>query len=190
MLARSAWRAIGLTSVAAVSLIGVLAGCGSQVSGTSGSSPATPSASPSASVNPGGTMVPAPSVSPVGPSPSGACHVHAVPFPAGGTAVLTLRNDSNGGTFCVRAGQRVDVFLTGGPGRMWSVIKSDSGALVSVSYGHLMVPFGVTGASFTALRQGVAHLSSARQVCSASPIHCDPLIAFRATVIITGNPAG
>jgi hypothetical protein len=189
MSARSAWRAIGLTSVAAVSLIGVLAGCGSRLSGTSGASPATPSASPSVSVNPGGTMIPAPSVAPVSPSPAGTCHVHVVPFSAGGTAVLTLRNGSNGGTFCVRAGQRVDVYLTGAPGRMWSVIKSDSAALVSVAYGHLVLPFRVTGASFTALRQGVAHLSSARQVCSASPVHCDSLIAFRATVIITGNPA-
>jgi hypothetical protein len=190
MLARPMLRAFALSGVVVTALACALAGCGSQVSGTSGASPATPSVSPSVSVNPGGTMVPAPSVSPAGPSPSGTCHMHLVPFPAGGTAVLTLRNDSNGGTFCVRAGQRVDVYLVGTPGRLWSVIKSDSAALVSVSYGHLMEPFGVTGASFTALRQGVAHLSSVRQVCSASPIHCDSLIAFRATVIITGNPAG
>jgi hypothetical protein len=188
MSARSAWRAIALMSVAAVGLAGLLAGCGSQVSGAA--SP-TPSASPTGSVNPGGPMSPAPSISPVSPSPSGTCHVHVVPFPAGGTAVLTLRNSSNGGTFCVRAGQRVDVYLTGTPARMWSPIKSDSPALVPVAYGHLMLPVGVTGASFAALRQGVAHLSSARQVCaSASPIHCDSLITFQATVIITGNPAG
>ena len=188
MLARPVFRAFALSGVVVTGLICALAGCGSQVPGTSGTGSATPSASPSASVNPGGTMVPAPSVSPASPAPT--CHVHVVPFSAGGTAVLTLRNGSNGGTFCVRAGQRVDVYLTGTPGRMWSPVKSDSPALVSMAYGHLMPPAGVTGASFAALRQGVAHLSSVRQVCSASPVHCDSLIAFRATVIITGNPAG
>ena len=190
MLAGPVFRAFALSGVVVTGLICALAGCGSQVSGTSGTSPATPSVRPSVSVNPGGTMVPVPSVSPASPSPSGTCHVHVVPYSAGGTAVLTLRNDSNGGTFCVRAGQRVDVYLTGTPGRMWSPVKSDSPVLVSVAYGHLMLPAGVTGVSFAALRQGVAHLSSARPVCSASPVHCDSLIAFQATVIVTGNPAG
>jgi hypothetical protein len=36
-------------------------------------------------------------------------------------------------------------------------------------------------------RLGVAHLSSARQVCAAKPIHCDAPVAFRATVIVTGH---
>jgi hypothetical protein len=109
-----------------------------------------------------------------------------LPAPAG-TGVLTLHNSSNGGTFCVQAGERVDVYLTGAPGRMWASIQSDSRSLVAVTHGQLTLPVGETGAFFAALHQGVAHLSSARQVCAAKPIHCDALIAFRATVLVTGH---
>jgi hypothetical protein len=110
-------------------------------------------------------------------------HVLPAVAPAG---VLMLRNSNNGGTFCVQAGQRVDVYLTGAPGRMWASIRSDSPSLVTVTSGQLTLPVGVTGAFFAALHQGVAHVSSVRQVCGAKPVHCDSLVAFRATIIV--NP--
>jgi len=106
---------------------------------------------------------------------------------ASSVGLLTLRNSSNGDTFCVQAGERLDVYLTGAPGRMWASIQSDSRSVVAVTHGQLTLPVGETGAFFAALHQGIAHLSSARQVCASKPIHCDALIAFRATVIVTGH---
>jgi hypothetical protein len=69
---------------------------------------------------------------------------------------------------------------------MWSPIKSDSKALVRVSYGHLMLRVGETGASFAALQRGIAHLSSARPVGTSGPVHCDALIAFQVTIMAGG----
>ncbi|HTT54439.1 MAG TPA: hypothetical protein VMH35_23860 [Streptosporangiaceae bacterium] len=188
MLAGSVWRALALTAV----LVTGLAGCGSQAGGPPAARPGTPAASPTGSVNPGGPVSPVPSVSPPAatPSPGGTCRSHVVPFPAGATIVLTLRNSSNGGTFCVQAGQRVDVYLTAPPGQRWAPVRSDSSVLVPMTHGHLApTVVGVTTAFFAALRPGVAHLSTARRVCAAKPVRCDALIAFRATVIVTRSPA-
>jgi hypothetical protein len=69
---------------------------------------------------------------------------------------------------------------------MWSAIRSDSKALVRVSYGDLMLRVGETGASFAAAQRGIAHLSSARPVCAAGPVHCDALMAFQVTVMVGG----
>lgn len=185
MLARSLLRAVVLSSV----VLAGLAGCGSQVTGSAASgTPHAGPASPATSVNPGGPDIPAPSgATPVRSMPSAACGgARLQPAPAG-TAVLTLRNASNGGAFCVPAGERVDVYLTSTPGQMWAPIQSDSRSLVPLTHGHLMLPVGATGAFFAALHQGIAHLSSARQVCAAKPIRCDTSIAFRATVIVTGH---
>lgn len=191
MPARSLFRAVALTSLAVSGLAATLAGCGSQVAGA----PARPAARPAVSVNPGGPDIPAPSggapapssVPSAPPTPGAACGgMRLQPAPAG-TGVLTLHNSSNGRTFCVQAGERVDVYLTGAPGRMWASIQSDSSSLVAVTHGQLTLPVGETGAFFATLHQGVAHLSSARQVCAAKPIHCDALIAFRVTVIVSGH---
>lgn len=190
MPARSLLAAVALAGVLATGLAGVLAGCGSRVSGA----PVTPSGQPSGSVNPGGPVstappggTPAPSAgSPSSPAPSLACRPR-IPASALGSTVLTLRNSSNGGTFCVQAGQRVDVYLTGTAGKKWTIIRSDSPALVPVAYGHLTLPVGVTGGVFAARHTGVAHLSSDRQACASKPISCHALAAFRATVIIVTN---
>lgn len=186
MPAWSLLRAVAVTSLAASGLAATLAGCGSQVAGAP-ARPATRPASPAVSVNPGGPDVPAPSAaSPAPPKPGGACggmRILPAVAPAG---VIELRNSSNGETFCVQAGQRVDVYLTGAPGRMWASIRSDSGSLVAVTDGQLTLPVGVTGAFFAARHGGVAHLSSVRQVCGAERMHCDSLVAFRATIIV--NP--
>ncbi|MGP8001893.1 MAG: hypothetical protein ACLPKI_31895 [Streptosporangiaceae bacterium] len=191
-MARSVWRALGLTAVLVTALASGLAGCGSQASGPQAGRPGTPSAAPTGSVNPGGPDSPAPSASPPAatPSPGGTCHTHVVPLPAGATIVLTLRNSSNGGTFCVREGQRVDVYLTGTSGRRWAPVRSDSTVLVPMTYGHLTPSVGMTTAFFAAVRPGVAHLSSARPVCAAKPVGCDSLIAFRATLIVIRSSAG
>jgi hypothetical protein len=195
MPARSLLRAVAVTSLAVSGLAATLAGCGSQVAGAPARPAAPPSASPAGSVNPGGPDIPAPSggspapssVRPAPPTPGAGCGGMRLLPASGETGVLTLRNSSNGDTFCVRAGERLDVYLTGAPGRMWASIQSDSRSVLAMTHGQLTLPVGETGAFFAALHQGIAHLSSARQVCAAKPIHCDALIAFRATVIVTGH---
>ena len=105
------------------------------------------------------------------------------------TGVLTLGNQNNGGTFCVRPGERVMVYLRGTLARQWAPIRSDSGALAPVPSGVLSLPVGVTGAAFLAARPGTAHLTSDRPVCSSGPVRCDALLAFRVTVIVSESGA-
>jgi hypothetical protein len=119
----------------------------------------------------------------ISPSPGGRCA--SQPLPRLG-ATITLHNSSNGGTFCVSIGERVLVRLDSKPSRMWSPIRSDSRVLVSLAYGDLMQRVGETGAIFAATHPGVAHLSSARAVCTDGPLHCDALIAFQVTVMVGG----
>jgi hypothetical protein len=139
------------------------------------SSLATPGPTASVSITPGGPLAT--------PTTGGSCASHPAPEPV---TAITLNNSSNGDTFCISIGQRVMVQLNSKPSRMWSPIKSDSKALIRVSYGHLMLRVGETGASFAALQRGIAHLSSARPVCTSGPVHCDALIAFQVTIMVGG----
>lgn len=162
-----------------------VAGCGSNAAAPqAGVSPASPSPSPtSQSASPAASET----ITPGGPlasrTPGGNCTSHPAPGPV---VTITLRNSSNGGTFCISLGQRVIVQLDSKPSRMWSAVKSDSKALVPVSYGNLMLRAGETGASFAAAARGIAHLSSARPICSSGPVHCDALMAFQVTVMVGG----
>ncbi|MFI5063452.1 MAG: hypothetical protein ACHP9Z_05680 [Streptosporangiales bacterium] len=192
-----------LRLVVAPGLTVLLAACGSGLTGT----PVTPSPGTSgpaaAPTSPGGTGTgspgpgtPAPGTPASGAtSPPGTAHCGMRPMPGtGGTAqpvtgVLTLGNQNNGGTFCVRPGERVMVYLRGTPGQRWAAIRSDSAALVAVASGLLSLPVGVTGAAFLAARPGTAHLTSDRPVCSSGPVRCDALLAFRVTVIVAASAA-
>jgi hypothetical protein len=164
------------------------AGCASNAAtppaGPSPASPGPASQSPSAA-SPSPTATP--TITPGGPlasrTPSGSCANHSVPGPGG---TITLHGSSNGGTFCVSIGQRVLVQLDSKPSRMWSPIRSDSKALVSLAYGHLMLRVGETGAFFAAVHPGIVHLSSARPVCTSGPVHCDALMAYQVTVMVDG----
>jgi hypothetical protein len=139
------------------------------------STPAAPGPAPSATLTPGGPMV--------SPSPGGSCA--SQPMPRLG-ATITLHNSSNGGTFCVSIGQWVLVQLDGKPSRMWSPVRSDSRALVPLADGQLMLRVAETGAFFAAVHPGIAHLRSARPVCTGGPLHCDALLAFQVTVMVGG----
>lgn len=116
------------------------------------------------------------------PRPASSCRRSpaSVPVPT----VLTLRNGSNRGVFCVRTGQRVFVYLTGSPQRRWAAVRSDSAALAPAASGEMMLRLGVTGAAFAAARPGIAHLMSARAACANDPVHCDARARFRVTVVV------
>jgi hypothetical protein len=184
MLTRPVSRAALLAAVLLTA-----AGCGSQAATPqAGAGPASPSAaSPSPAPRGSSPAAPGPTVTPGGPmippSPGGSCA--SQPMPRLG-ATITLHNSSNGGTFCVSIGQRVLVQLDSTPSRMWSPVRSDSRALVSLAYGDLMQRVGETGAIFAATHPGIAHLSSARPVCAGGPLHCDALLVFQVTVMVGG----
>jgi hypothetical protein len=87
----------------------------------------------------------------------------------------------------MRVGQQVIVYLNGSSAHMWAPIHSDSSDLKPTANGHLMLRLGVTGAAFIAARPGIAHITSARPVCTKGPVRCDAMIAFQVTVVIAGN---
>jgi hypothetical protein len=147
----------------AAAVLAAAGGCGS------------PAAPPSAG---GGTPAAAASTAPAASS----CRHRPAARPA--PAPLTLHNGSNGGTFCVRAGQRVLVYLDGSAEHRWAAVRSDSAALTPAASGQLMLRLGVTGASFAAAHAGVAHLASSRAACVKSPVRCDALLRFRVTVVV------
>ncbi|HEY4852050.1 MAG TPA: hypothetical protein VII22_14760 [Streptosporangiaceae bacterium] len=152
------------------------AACGSRAASTtagSGSPSSRPASTGSASSNA------------ASPTANGACGGSAKSVPPDST--LTLGSRDNRATFCVRVGQLVIVYLNGSPAHMWAPIHSDSSDLKPTANGHLMLRLGVTGAAFIAARPGIAHITSARPVCTKGPVRCDAMIAFQVTVVIAGN---
>jgi hypothetical protein len=190
----------GMALVTGVALATVA--CGSRAPGTSAggvasTSSATPTVTGSAIPTVAGSAIPtvAGSATPTAagsanPTVSGSANPTAAvtcakPPPPGGT--LTLGSRDNRSTFCLRVGQQVIVYLQGSPAHMWAPIRSDSSALRPAPNGSLMLMRGVTGAAFTAVRPGIAHISSARPVCIGRSVRCDALIAFDVTVVIAGH---
>jgi len=161
----------------------VTVACGSQAASPSagGAAPSTGNASPTAIASPTATTSPTAAGS-GGPAATGTCGGTAKPAPPGGT--LTLGNRDNVGTFCLRVGQHVLVYLHGSPAHRWAPIHSDSGALQPSPNGRLMLMRGVTGAAFAAVQPGTAHITSARPVCTGTPVRCDAMIAFQVTIVI------
>jgi hypothetical protein len=168
--------------------------CGSRAPGTSAggvasTSSATPTVTGSAIPTAAGSATPTAAGS-ANPTVSGSANPTAAvtcakPPPPGGT--LTLGSRDNRSTFCLRVGQQVIVYLQGSPAHMWAPIRSDSSALRPAPNGSLMLMRGVTGAAFTAVRPGIAHISSARPVCIGRSVRCDALIAFDVTVVTAGH---
>ncbi len=167
-------------SVLAIALVTGMAlataACGSQAASTTAGS-GSPSSRP-ASTGPASSNA-------ASPTANGACSGSVQPVPPGST--LTLGSRDNRATFCIRVGQLVIVYLNGSPAHMWAPIHSDSSDLKPTANGHLMLRLGVTGAAFIAVRPGIAHITSARPVCTKGPVRCDAMIAFQVTVVIAGN---
>jgi hypothetical protein len=155
------------------------AACGSQAANSSagGAAPSTGNASPTATATASPTATGSAS-----PAATETCGGSAKPAPSGST--LTLGSRDNASTFCLRVGQHVLVYLHGSEAHMWAPIHSDSSALQPSPNGSLMLMRGVTGAAFVAAQPGTAHITSARPVCTGTPVRCDALIAFHVTLVI------
>jgi hypothetical protein len=165
-------RSVSLLAAAAViGLSALTTACGQQTagSGTGGSSGR-----------------PAPST---GAPAAAACGAATPTSPPG--RILTLSAGDSGGSFCVKPGTGVLIYLKGTPTLKWAGPKSSSAALVPRANGHLALALGVTGGYFVAAQPGVAAITSSRSPCqlqaSASPPagnqkKCGITQTFRVTV--------
>lgn len=83
---------------------------------------------------------------------------------AGG--VLTLA--SNGKTYCVRVGEKFDVFLRGTVASQWLAPLASSNVIRPVPNGALSLVAGLTGASFAGARPGQVFITSLRPPCAGA----------------------
>ena len=77
--------------------------------------------------------------------------------------VLTLA--SNGKTYCVRVGQKFDLYLRGTLASRWLIPLASSDVIKPVPNGGLSVIAGLTGESFAGVRPGQVLITSVRLPC-------------------------
>ena len=106
-----------------------------------------------------------------------ATHAQAPSTPAAGTGVPsschtpaddTVTLAANGKNYCVRVGERLNVYLRGTLSRPWLVPLASSDVLVPVPNGAMSLPAGLTGESFAAARPGRVLITSIRRPCTAA----------------------
>jgi hypothetical protein len=114
--------------------------------------------------------------------------------------VLTLA--SNGKTYCVKVGEKFDVYLRGTVASRWLVPLASSDVIRPVPNGALSLIAGLTGESFAGVRPGRVFITSLRSPCTGAiiqkneaepafplpktyPLHaCAPQRRFMVTVIV------
>ena len=155
------------SGVAACLLAAVTAGCGTVTASSSGggahsTTPAVPAPASAAratgsEVSTRQSLAPSALTTSTGVPPG--CQ-----RPAGD--VLTLA--SNGKTYCVKVGEKFDVYLRGTVASRWLVPRVSGNALVGAPNGALSLIAGVTGASFRAARPGRVLITSVRPPCQVA----------------------
>jgi hypothetical protein len=169
-------RSVSLLAAAVIGVSALTAACGQQRAGSAAS---------------GSSGSPAP---PSGPPAAAACGSATPTAPPNRT--LTLRASDNGGSFCIRPGTGVLVYLKGTPALKWDALKSSSAAMVPAPNGHLALALGVTGGYFVASHPGVAAITSTRSPCeplatptgptTSNPRKCGITQTFKVTVRVAG----
>ena len=114
--------------------------------------------------------------------------------------VLTLA--SNGKTYCVKVGEKFDVYLRGTVASRWLVPLASSDVIRPVPNGALSLIAGLTGESFAGVRPGRVFITSLRPPCTGAiiqkneaepafplpktyPLHaCAPQRRFSVTVVV------
>ena len=151
------FRSSGLAACLAVA---VTAGCGTVTVSSSGGG-AHPTASPWHATASATAATPSqpPSASNTG-AQSGCQRL------AGGTLTLA----SNGKTYCVRVGERFEVYLRGTVASPWLVPLASSNVIVAVPNGMLSLVAGLTGESFAGARPGTVLITSVRMPCAGAVV--------------------
>jgi hypothetical protein len=148
------------SGVAACLLAGVTAGCGTVTASSSGGGAHPTASAVHASASAVSTRESqAPSALNASTGAASSCK-----HPAGD--VLTLA--SNGKTYCVKVGQKFDVYLRGTVASRWLVPLASSDALKPVPNGGLSLIAGLTGASFAGARPGRVFITSLRPPCAGA----------------------
>jgi hypothetical protein len=183
------------SAVAACLLAVAAAGCGTVTASSSAGGAQTTTAAP---VHPTASATatrqsPAPGVVNASTGAPSSCQ-----HPAAG--VLTLA--SNGKTYCVKVGQKFDVYLRGTVASRWLEPLASSNVIRPVPNGALSLVAGLTGASFAGARPGQVLITSLRPPCAGAitqkneaepkfavpktyPLHaCAPQRRFSVTLIV------
>jgi hypothetical protein len=108
-----------------------------------------------------GSGSPAPAT---GPPAAAACGT-ATPTASPGRT-LTLSATDSGGSFCIKRGTGVLIYLKGTQTAKWGALKSSSPAMAPRANGHLALQVGVTGGYFVAVQPGTAAITSSRSPCT------------------------
>ena len=184
------------SGLAASLLAVVTVGCGTVTASPPAGGPQTTTASP---VHPAASATatrqsPAPGVVNASTGAPSSCQ-----HPAAG--VLTLA--SNGKTYCLKVGQKFDVYLRGTVASRRLEPLASSNVIRPVPNGALSLVAGLTGASFAGTRPGQVFITSLRPPCAGAitqkneaepafpvpktyPLHaCAPQRRFIVTVIVT-----
>jgi hypothetical protein len=161
------------SGVATCFLVAVTAGCGTVTASSPGGG-----ASPTASaVHPTASAVhPTASAVHVTASATAATPSRGPGTPSAGTGVpsscqqlaggaLTLA--SNGKTYCIRVGEKFDVYLAGTVSSRWMPPLASSDVVKAVPNGAGSLIAGLTLESFVAVRPGQVLITSIRPACSA-----------------------
>ena len=103
---------------------------------------------------------------------------------------MELLETDSGKTICLGDGQKVVIVLRSPPRqgiRFWRPIGNDNAHVVTAGAppAGAAIP-GVTGATFTAVADGVAHLSSSRYPCPISGSPCFASDQWQVTLVIRG----
>ena len=141
---------VRLAGLGACLLAVVIAGCGTVTASAPGAG-----GHPAASV----THAQAPGTPAAGTGAGSSCQ-----RPADDTITLA----GNGKSYCVRIGERLDVYLRGTLSRPWLVPLASSDVLRPVPNGAMSLPAGLTAESFAAARPGRVLITSIRHPCTAA----------------------
>jgi hypothetical protein len=77
---------------------------------------------------------------------------------------------SNGGTYCIRVGERFSVYLRGTLASRWLEPLASSNVIVAVPNGMLSLVAGLTGESFAGARPGTVLITSVRLPCPGAVV--------------------
>jgi hypothetical protein len=100
----------------------------------------------------------------------GCVHLKAIPGRViSGQRTVSLTNADNHGSFCVRRGVGIFVFLHQATPVLWTPVQSNSAAVERRPSGVLSLTRGETGAFFEAAEVGTANLTSFEPRCPGGP---------------------
>src|SRR5262249_42037222 len=114
-------------------------------------------------------------------------HCTKPPSGIGPDATASLENRNAGGTYCLKRGDVLTVFLHApGDAERWSSIDvTPSNVLTPRSTGVMTLPLGVTAGNFVATKRGTAVLSAFRPPCTPPPTSgCDVQHSWTARVVV------